>query len=265
LVSCTTMLPANLTLGLLAADTTRLRSGIDRVFVPDSSVPHPTAAGPACDTGSSAGCPRCGRAEGTHAVGAGSWGAASGGAAGRVGERGGGAGDGELAVFERLAQHFQHLALELGQLVQEEDTMVGQAHLARPGDGAAADEAGVGDEVVGRAEGAGGDQGGVGGQEAGDGVDLRALQRFLEGEGREDRGVPTRSVPLLAHSSAHLPARQFACSATRVANGYCRSEGRQPQGAYKLRAVRRLPPLRDLSPLPLDLRSACHNPGDAGG
>jgi hypothetical protein len=65
----------------------------------------------------------------------------------------------------------RHLGLELGQLVQEEDTVVGQAHLARLGDRAAADETGVGDGVVGRAERASGDEGSVRGQEAGDGVD----------------------------------------------------------------------------------------------
>lgn len=32
---------------------------------------------------------------------------------------------------QRLAQYFQRLALELGQLVQEEDAVEGQAHLAR--------------------------------------------------------------------------------------------------------------------------------------
>ena len=47
-----------------------------------------------------------------------------------MGAGGGGTGDGELAVFERLAEHFEHLALELGQLVQEEDAVTGEAHLA---------------------------------------------------------------------------------------------------------------------------------------
>jgi hypothetical protein len=47
------------------------------------------------------------------------------------------------------------VALEPGRLVQEEDAMLGQAHLPRPGNEAAANEAGVGDGVVERAERAG--------------------------------------------------------------------------------------------------------------
>jgi len=42
------------------------------------------------------------------------------GAAGRISERGCGAGDGQLAVLQRLAHYLQHLPLELRQLVQEE-------------------------------------------------------------------------------------------------------------------------------------------------
>ena len=53
----------------------------------------------------------------------------------------------------RLAEHLQHFALELRQLVQEivqeEDTVMRQAHLAGPGDRAAADQPRVGDGVVG--------------------------------------------------------------------------------------------------------------------
>jgi hypothetical protein len=67
-------------------------------------------------------------------------------------------------MLQRLAQHLQHLALELGQLVQEQHPVMRQAHLSRPGNGAAADEAGIGEGVVRGAEGAGGDEGGVGGR-----------------------------------------------------------------------------------------------------
>ena len=59
-----------------------------------------------------------------------------------------------------------------------------------PGRGidAAADQAGVGDGVVRRAERPLGDQPGGGIEHAGDGVDLGRLQRFVEGERREDGG-----------------------------------------------------------------------------
>ena len=52
----------------------------------------------------------------------------------------------------------QDVLLELGELVEEEDAVVRQGDLAGAGQGAAADEPGVGDGVVGRAEGAHGDQ-----------------------------------------------------------------------------------------------------------
>jgi hypothetical protein len=48
------------------------------------------------------------------------------GAASRIFARGGGAGDRELPMLQRLAQHLQHLALELGQLVQEQHPVVGR-------------------------------------------------------------------------------------------------------------------------------------------
>src|ERR1051326_9123605 len=92
----------------------------------------------------------------------------NGGAAGGIGERGGGAGEGELAVFEGLAHDFEHFALELGQLVEEENAVMSEADLAGPGDRATADEAGIGDRVVRRAERASGDQRLVGGEETAD-------------------------------------------------------------------------------------------------
>jgi hypothetical protein len=75
---------------------------------------------------------------------------------GGEGEGHGGAGDGDVAVFEGLAHDFENVARELGQLVEEEDAIVGEGYFAGAGDDAAADEAGVGDGVVrGRGRGAG--------------------------------------------------------------------------------------------------------------
>ena len=59
--------------------------------------------------------------------------------------------------------------------------------LAGARDHAAADQAGVGDGVVRRAEGAVGDQAAVRVEHAGDGVDLGGLERFFEAQRREDR------------------------------------------------------------------------------
>jgi hypothetical protein len=43
-----------------------------------------------------------------------------------------GTGDADLAGFERLAERIEHLALEFGQFVEEQDAEVRQADLARP-------------------------------------------------------------------------------------------------------------------------------------
>jgi hypothetical protein len=75
--------------------------------------------------------------------------------AGRKIHRGRGPGHRDLARFQGLAQHLQHAFFELGQLVQKQHPVVGQAHLAGPGHAAAADHPGIGDGVMGRAEGPG--------------------------------------------------------------------------------------------------------------
>ena len=106
--------------------------------------------------------------------------------AGGEGEAHGGARDGHRAVFQRLAQDFEDVAGELRQLVQEEQAVVGERDLAGARDHAAADESGVGDGVVRRAEGTVRDQAAVGVEYAGDGVDLGGLQRLLEAQGSED-------------------------------------------------------------------------------
>ena len=98
--------------------------------------------------------------------------------------------DGDVAVFKGLAQDFEDVAGELGELVEEEDAVVGERDFAGAGNGAAADEAGVGDGVVRGAEGALGDESGFGVEDAGDGMDLGGLEGFVEAERREDRGEP---------------------------------------------------------------------------
>lgn len=69
-----------------------------------------------------------------------------------------GAGDVDAAVFHGLAEDFECAALELGEFVEEEDAVVGEADFSGLGNGAAADESDVADGMVGRAEGAGGDE-----------------------------------------------------------------------------------------------------------
>ena len=68
---------------------------------------------------------------------------------GRIGQTAGGPADGHLTIFEGLAQHFEDVLLELGQLVEKEHAVVGQTDLTGAGMGAAADQAGVGNGVMG--------------------------------------------------------------------------------------------------------------------
>src|SRR5438477_12002965 len=60
--------------------------------------------------------------------------------------------DRDAARFERLAQHLEHRAVELRQLVEEEDAMVRERDLPRPRRRAAADERHGGGRVMRRAE-----------------------------------------------------------------------------------------------------------------
>ena len=85
-----------------------------------------------------------------------------------------------ILSLQGLAEAFEVFGAEFGQLVEEEDAAVGEADFARAGHGAAADEAGMADSVMGGAEGAGADEGAGAVQLAGDGVDAGDLQRLGE-------------------------------------------------------------------------------------
>jgi hypothetical protein len=114
------------------------------------------------------------------------------GAARRIGERGGSAGEGELPVLQRLAHHLQHLPLKLGQLVQEKDAVMGEVQLPQPGNGTAANQPCIGDGMVGRAEGAGGDQRRISRQQAADRVGLGASARRAPGASSKEFFYLTR-------------------------------------------------------------------------
>jgi hypothetical protein len=57
-------------------------------------------------------------------------------------------------LLERLSQDLEDMALELGQLIQQREAMVGPRHLPRHGQRAAADHAHIGARMV-RGPGAG--------------------------------------------------------------------------------------------------------------
>ena len=108
--------------------------------------------------------------------------------AGREAERHGSARDGDGVIFQRLPHDLEYVAREFGELVEEEQAVVREGDFAWARHDAAADEAGVGDGVVRRAEGTLRDKTLRRIEHSGDGVDLGGLESFVEGEGREDRG-----------------------------------------------------------------------------
>jgi hypothetical protein len=92
-----------------------------------------------------------------------------------------------------------------------------QAHFPGPGDAAATDETGVGDGVVGRAEGVAGKEGPARGEEASDGVELGGLQGFVEGERRKDGGEAAGEHGL---ARTRRPHQQDAWDKTPAKCGY---------------------------------------------
>ena len=84
-----------------------------------------------------------------------------------------------MAVFERLAEHFERGAVELRQLIEKQHAVVGEADFAGRGRGAAAHEAGVRDRVMRRAKRPAGQQRLTGRQAADGAVNARRLDRLL--------------------------------------------------------------------------------------
>ncbi len=81
-------------------------------------------------------------------------------------------------LFQRLAQHFEHAAPELGPFVQKQDAVVRQRHLARQGDLATPDQPDIGDGVMRGAKRARGDHRGTRAGRAGHARDARGVDSF---------------------------------------------------------------------------------------
>jgi len=103
-----------------------------------------------------------------------------------------GAGDGYLSVFERLAHDFERGSLELGELIEKQDAVMGEAYFPGRGNSGAAEETDVGDGVMRRTEWSRRDKRLLAIQHPGNAVDLRALDRFFERHRRHDRRDPFR-------------------------------------------------------------------------
>ena len=112
------------------------------------------------------------------------------------------ANDGDAAVLERLAQGFEHVLLEFRKLVEEQDAEMRERDLARMRWTAAADETGDGDRVVRRAKGPARQEPTRRRKRAGHAPDRRGFDRFVCGEGREDRRETTREHRLAAAGRA---------------------------------------------------------------
>ena len=95
--------------------------------------------------------------------------------------------DGDDTVLERLSKCLERRPLELGQLVEKQDSMMGKARLARTRPGAAADDRRGGGAVMRRAERAVCDQGPLGRKDAGNRMDAHHLECFARLERRQDR------------------------------------------------------------------------------
>src|ERR1035437_10231596 len=92
------------------------------------------------------------------------------------------AGDTERSILQRLAEHFQDVAWEFGELVEEKHAVVRQAGFAGARHaGATADQAGVGDGMVRRAERALVQESGARSQGSGDAVDFGGFDGLFEG------------------------------------------------------------------------------------
>jgi hypothetical protein len=107
-------------------------------------------------------------------------------------------------LLERLSQRFEHAAAELGQLVEKEHAAVREAQLARPRHAAAADERDVRARVMRRAKGPPANEAAARGKRAGDGMDRRDHQRFVEAQRRQQSRQPSRQHGLArARRTAH--------------------------------------------------------------
>ena len=107
------------------------------------------------------------------------------------------------ALFERLAQHVEHAAIELRGLVEKQHPVMCEADLARARLCAATHEGHVRDRVVGRPEGTRGHEP-LAGEQARHRVDGGHLERLLERQGRQDaREAPRQQRLARTRRPAH--------------------------------------------------------------
>ena len=151
----------------------------------------------------------------------------------RIGDGADGAGDHEHAVLHRPAQRLQGVATELGQLVEEQHAVVGEAQLARAHVRAASDQRGGRRRVVRRAERPPGHEPAAGRQDAGHRLQPRDLERLVLDQRRQDAGqarAPASTCPRRAgrpsagcgrrRPRSRAPAARAAGRARRPGRGW---------------------------------------------
>ena len=109
---------------------------------------------------------------------------------GRQMQRAAGTGHSDRPLLQGLAHSLQHVPAKFRQLVQKQNTVVGQGHLPRPQGRAAAGQCRGGGGVVGRAEGAAGQQGVCRIRQPGHRPDAGGLQGLPGGQVRQNGGQP---------------------------------------------------------------------------
>src|SRR3990172_6470291 len=129
----------------------------------------------------------------------------------RVGEGGHCAGYSNRAVFERLAERFEDVPLELRKLVQKKHAVVREAHLAGFRHLSAADEPGVGNGVMRRTVRARRDERLALSQEPHDAVDLGRFNGLVKIHLRQDRRLPPREHGLTRARRAYHDDIVSAC------------------------------------------------------
>jgi len=175
--------------------------------------------------------------------------------AGRIGDGVAGSAQPDDAVLDGLAERFEHVPAELGQLVEEEHAVVRERDLAGSRNRAAADETGIGHGVMGRAERPLLDEPLPGSEPARDGVDLGDLDGLvaesggrMPGRRRASIDFPEPGGPMsstLCCPAAATSSARFACScpftsaksrpahagnaAARSGPGSARGRGRTPR------------------------------------
>src|SRR5439155_24689257 len=101
--------------------------------------------------------------------------------------------DRDDTVLERLPERLEHRSRELGELVEKENTAMGEARFSRSRRrGSAADDRRRGARMVRRTKGRNADQSGARPEDPGDRVDARDLERLVVAEQREDAGQAAR-------------------------------------------------------------------------